>query len=134
MFSMGSRRGLILSVLEVFRLIQKVLCYSHSLSLYYFRRVVFGTFCCERAQCFASPRQMEFHLEQLQCRCLICGRKRRDGRPHKLVSAVAETNLAVLDIDTSLDDPSRHPTRLCRTCWKFLERSSATKRSPGLQL
>ena len=70
---------------------------------------------------------MDFHLEQLQCRCSISGRKRGAGRQHQLVSAVAETILAVLDIDTSLDDPSRHPTRLCRAGWKFLERSSAAE-------
>ena len=114
-------------VLEVFRLIRKVPCNRHSLPLHDFRRLVFGTFSCERAQCFAGPRQMDFHLEQLQCRCRICGRKRGAGRQHQLVSAVAETILALLDIDTSLDDPSRHPTRLCRACWKFLERSSAAE-------
>ena len=85
MFSMGSRRVLIFSS-GGFLINSESAMQQTKPSSSPFQTACFRTFCFERAQCFAGPRQMEFHLEQLHCRCCICGRKRGAGRQHQLVS------------------------------------------------
>ena len=62
------------------------------------------------------------HRAELEIRCRICGSKRDEGRSHRCVRGLEFQILSVFGVDTRQDDPSRHPEKLCSSCWKFVER------------
>ena len=69
---------------------------------------------------------MFFHQRQLDIRVRVCGRRRDARRTCELVSNVIDALLT--GFDARQDSPSRHRTRLCSACWKYLERSKTAER------
>ncbi|CAI8020577.1 hypothetical protein GBAR_LOCUS12297, partial [Geodia barretti] len=83
---------------------------------------------------YIGEKYRDFHQEELQKHCRVCGNKLRDRNIYKCSNTAYRERLALLGVNCDHDVETVHPKYFCNQCYRSAQRQHTSPGSTQIQL